>query len=343
MDLYPTDEQSEIINAAAAYLARKLPADRMPKQNSTEPGDWQELADMGWFGLGLPEEVGGLGLSVVEEALVLREFGRNLGPPAVLATLLAGHLAAAVGDAELVVALISGRRRAGFALRAGEGSGEDAGFHLLDADGADLFVLWTPDFGLLAERSAFGETTETPGLDDSVQLLAAAALDPAGVLAKVDSENFQRRARVLTAAMLVGGAEATRDLSAEYAKVRQQFGHPIGVFQAIAFKCADMAVNCEASWAALQYAAVSVRDRLAEASMYSAAALMVAGEAALKAASQSMQLHGGYGQTYEYMPHFYLKRSHIYRALGGGPKGLSPIILDLPGRARRPDLWEAFL
>src|SRR5688500_4591639 len=121
MDLYPTGDQQEIITSAQDYLAREMPADRMPKQTTTSASgrEWRGLADMGWFGLGLSEEVGGLGLSVVEEALVLREFGRNLAPPATLATVLAGHLAAAGGDAALVEALITGARRAGFAIPAG--------------------------------------------------------------------------------------------------------------------------------------------------------------------------------------------------------------------------------
>jgi alkylation response protein AidB-like acyl-CoA dehydrogenase len=330
MDLYPTDDQLEIINSASEYLAREMPADRMPKRTTTAPapGEWRGLADMGWFAMGLPEDAGGLGLSVVEEALVLREFGRNLAPPSCLATILAGHLAAAAGDGELVEALATGRLRAGFALPKGDDpKAQDGPYWLLDADGVDLFVVWTPTSGLLFDRDAFSEATPVRAFDDSVQVCGVDSLDVARVRARSDGADFQHRARLLAAAMLVGGAEATRDISAEYAKIRQQFGHPIAVFQAISHKCADMAVDCDAAFALLQYAAVCARDERPEAELYTASVKVVASHAARNAATASMQVFGGYGQTYEYMPHFYLKRAHIYQALGGGAHGESASIL----------------
>lgn len=331
MDLHPSDDQLEIITSAQDYLARELPADRMPKRTDTAATgkEWRGLADMGWFGLGLAEADGGLGLSVIEEALVLREFGRNLVPPQALATVLAAHLAAAAGDADLVAALTSGDKRAGFALPTGEAAdGLSGPYRLLDADGADLFVIWTPAGGLLAHRDGFGNTQPLNSLDASLQVLGAEALDPAAIRARDPSAGFQHRARLLAAAMLTGGAEATRDLAAEYAKVRMQFGRVIGSYQAISHPCAEMAVDAEASVSILQYAAVCVRDGSEEAEMYTAAAKLVAGEAARKAGIAAMQVHGGYGQTYEYLPHFYLKRAHIYQALGGGWRGAAAPVLD---------------
>src|SRR4051812_38042047 len=104
MDLFATTDQQEIIASAFYFLSREMPPERMPKQTSTGVSrtEWARLADMGWFGLGLPEHVGGLGLSIVEEALVMREFGRHLIPPAAMATVLAGHLAAGAGEARLI-------------------------------------------------------------------------------------------------------------------------------------------------------------------------------------------------------------------------------------------------
>jgi alkylation response protein AidB-like acyl-CoA dehydrogenase len=162
----------------------------------------------------------------------------------------------------------------------------------------------------------------------SLQVLAAATLDAGRIRARDDSPGFQHRARLLTAAMLTGGVEATRDLAAEYAKVRMQFGRVIGSYQAISHPCAQMAVGAEASVSILQYAAVCVRDGSEEAEMYTAAAKLVAGEAARKAAAAAMQVHGGYGQTYEYLPHFYLKRAHIYQTLGGAWRGEAAPVLD---------------
>jgi alkylation response protein AidB-like acyl-CoA dehydrogenase len=323
MDLHPTDDQLEIISSAADYLGREFPPTRMPRQTAAPTaGEWRGLADMGWFGMGLSEADGGLGLSIVEEALVVREFGRVLAPPSSLATVLAGHLAAAAGDAPLVEALVSGASRAGFAIPANTG-----GYWLVDADGVEVFVLWTPAGGLLADRDAFADARPVRAVDDSLQALSASGFDAGRARARLEGADFQHRARLLTAAMLTGGAEATRDISAEYAKTRQQFGHPIAVFQAISHRCADMAVDCEAAAAILQYAAVCVRDAHPEAELYAAAAKTVAGNAARNAAAGAMQIFGGYGQTYEYLPHFYLKRAHIYDALGGGPRADAEPIL----------------
>jgi alkylation response protein AidB-like acyl-CoA dehydrogenase len=331
LDLSPTSDQQEIITSAQEYLSREMPADRMPKQTSTRASDkeWRGLADMGWFSVGLPEDAGGLGLSIVEEALVMREFGRYLVPPAALATVLAGHLAVKAEDTALIEALTTGRRRAGFALPAGACADDVGGsFRMLDSDGADFFVVWTPQAALLVESDAFSDITPLPGFDQTVQVLSAGRMDANKIKVRDESTAFQHRARLLTAAILTGGLEATRDLSAEYAKVRVQFGRPIGSYQAISHPCAQMAVDAEASASILLYAAVCVRGSDEQADVYTAAAKLLSAEAALKAAVASIQLHGGYGQTYEYMPHFYLKRAQLYGALGGGAAAACGPIID---------------
>lgn len=328
MDLCPSDDQEVISNSTAEFLREEFPADRLPKQTGTHvpAAAWRSLAQMGWFGLGLDEASGGLGLSLVEEALVVREFGRVLLPPSALATILAGHIAAASEDAVLVATLTDGAVHAGFAVARDEADGAGQ-YLLLDSDGADLFVLWTRDEASLVSRDAFASIEPVEGFDASVQVCLAQGRDATRVLGSGDLGPFDDRARVLTAAMLVGGAEATRDISTVYAKTRQQFGRAIGEFQAISHRCARMAVECEASLALLHYAAVAARDGAAEAQTYCAAARLVAGNTARNAAADAMQIFGGYGQTYDYLPHFYLKRAHIYQALGDGGEAESATIL----------------
>lgn len=324
MDLHPTRDHDEISESAQEYLARELPADRAPKltETSLSPSQWRGLAEMGWLGMGLPEEAGGLGMSVVEEALVLREFGRQLVPPQALASMLAAHLALELGQAETAAALASGERRAALAAPTSESarSGPWTGaYRLVDTHRADLAIGWSSAGAFLAPLEAFRQRAVAAPLDATLEICTAEGLDAAqaGWLAS-DGSGFLPRARVLTAAMLTGGAEAVRDLTAEYAKVRHQFGRPIGAFQAIAHPCADMAVRCEAALACLFYAAVCVRDGLPERDLYAASARSVAYHANYLNAQASMQVHGGYGQTYEYLPHFYLKRAMIYGLVGGG-------------------------
>jgi alkylation response protein AidB-like acyl-CoA dehydrogenase len=324
MDLHPTRDHDEISESAAEYLTRELPADRCPKQTETAltPLQWQGLADMGWFAMGLPEEVGGLAMSVVEEALVQREFGRNLLPPSTLATMLAGHLALALGQADEAGAFASGARRAAVAVPMGADSADGpatGGYRLVDTNRADVAIGWSSNGAFLAPLGAFGNRQVVAPLDATLEISTAAALDVSRASwLKAADGGFNARARILTAAVLTGGAEAVRDISSDYAKVRHQFGKPIGSFQAIAHPLADMAVRCEASLACVLYAAVCGRDGLPERDLYAASARSVAYHACYSNSASSMQVHGGYGQTYEYMPHFYLKRAMIYGLVGGG-------------------------
>jgi alkylation response protein AidB-like acyl-CoA dehydrogenase len=324
MDLHPTRDHDEISETAADYLSRELPADRAPKltETSLTPAQWRGLADMGWFAMALPEEAGGLGMSVVEEALVLREFGRNLLPPSTLATMLAARLALELGQTEQAGALASGALRAAIAVpvQAAKINGPATGaYRLVDTHRADIAIGWSPEGAFLAPLDAFAGRVVARPVDASLEICTAEGLDAGRAFWRDDAQtDFNARARVLTAAMLTGGAEAVRDLSAEYVKVRHQFGRPIGAFQAIAHPCADMAVRCEAALSCLFYASVCVRDGLAERDLYTASARSVAYHAAYDNAAASMQVHGGYGQTYEYLPHFYLKRAMIYGLVGGG-------------------------
>src|ERR1700712_1644336 len=118
---------------------------------------------------------------------------------------------------------------------------------------------------------------------------------PATAFVPASEEDIYRRGVVLTSAMLAGVAEASRDVSVGYAKVRQQFGQAIGGFQAIKHKLSDMAVRCEAATTSAFHAALSVRQGLASAVLDSAAAKAVAGEAAMENSSHCVQVHGGMG------------------------------------------------
>jgi len=316
MDLYPTSDQVEIIDAAADFLRAELPAERLPKvtPDGLSPKAWAALAEMGWFAMGISEEDGGLGLSVIEEALVMREFGRQAAPPSILATVLAAHAAASLGDSALTAALAGGEKRACFGLL----DPRDGTYRLLDAARTEVVVVWTSDTLGIADRTAFPDQREVESMDATIQTILTGPL-PAGALKVAGAgAGVVRRATLLSAALLTGGAEATRDMSAEYAKVRVQYDKPIGAFQSIANKCANMAVACEAAYSLLQFACVAARDEKEQPDFQAAAARVVAAAAAYDGAVDTMQVFGGYGQTYEYLPHFYLKQAILIGALGGG-------------------------
>ena len=151
-------------------------------------------------------------------------------------------------------------------------------------------------------------------------------------LASADAVLFDRAA-VLSAAMLVGLAEAARDQGAAYAQERVQFGKPIGVFQAIKHPCADMAVRCEAAWSQTCYAALALRDGLGDAAFQVSAAKSLAGDAAKDNASANLQIHGGYGFTTEYDAHTLVKRTHVLNALAGTQRLHLRRVLEAPAPA----------
>jgi len=134
----------------------------------------------------------------------------------------------------------------------------------------------------------------------------------------------------MVAAMLVGIAEATRDLSAEHAKTRVQFGRPIGVHQAIKHRCADMAVRAEAAGSQMLLAALCVESGRADATFQAAAAKVVATDAAVANAASTIQVHGGMGFTSEHDAHLFLERAHVLDHLLGDRRQHLARLVELP-------------
>jgi alkylation response protein AidB-like acyl-CoA dehydrogenase len=349
MDLLPDEAQQEIIAQTAAFLDEAMPIERLRTRDKTagRPDDatWSQIAELGWFGLAIDEAKGGVGFSLVEEALLFREVGRHVGSVSLLATSLAAHVAAAAGEDALLAALIAGEKRVGWAspstppspLSAASSNGAaDLGssitgrFQVFDGEPADLWLAVDERAAVLIDPSSAVRTDPKRCLDEFSALNHAELENVTTVaLARADAVLFDRAA-VLSAAMLVGLAEAARDQGAAYAKTRVQFGKPIGVFQAIKHPCADMAVRCEAAWSQTCYAALALRDGLGDAAFQVSAAKSLAGDAATENAAANLQIHGGYGFTTEYDAHTLVKRAHILNALAGTPRMHRRRVLDAP-------------
>jgi alkylation response protein AidB-like acyl-CoA dehydrogenase len=315
MDLLPTPEQELIVAASAKYLGAEMPVERLRRANGSDAlALWPRLAEQGWFAMTLPESVdGGGGLGIVEEALVHRELGRYLAPPAVLGASLGARVATAADLPDMVARIVSGTARVGLAsLQA------DGGWQLLDTAGADLYVGWTP-------ASAWLWAADVAGADGTISIdpaisVAMMRTTPGVPVAQVPASRLPLSdvASVLLAAQLTGIAEAARDLAVAYASTRQQFGRPIGGFQAVKHQCADMAVACEAAYSMVKLAALCVAEAAVDASFAAASAKLVAVQAALGTSRATIQVHGGMGITHDCLAHFFLKRVHILEAVGGG-------------------------
>jgi alkylation response protein AidB-like acyl-CoA dehydrogenase len=314
----------------AALLAMAGDGGRMPDEL------WARIAGLGWQGLLVPEEHGGLGLSLVDMTVVCEEMGRvPLPGPYFSSAVFATNAAARLGATELLADLASGAKRGTVAVEemavagdpleavrttatpAGEGWTLD-GLKpaVADAATADWVIVIARDgdglAGFLVERPG---AEAVPGLDPTRQLgrltlsgTPARRLGPAG-----DQTALLRRiiddAAVMLCAELVGASEAAFELAADYSKSRVQFGRPIGTFQAIKHMAAEMLQDLTLARVITHYAAwcsdVDAEDREVAAGM----AKSWVGEAAIAVTSTSIQVHGAVGFTWECPAHFYYKRA----------------------------------
>jgi alkylation response protein AidB-like acyl-CoA dehydrogenase len=313
VDLTPDSDQQQLVDAAIAFLSRTLPVSRLHGGEDARLPLRALMAEQGWCSVGLAEEADGMGLGAVEEVLVLREVGRVLGPTHVLHNALAAQLAAASDQHGLAKAFAAGSAAAALAVPDGpvrcDAKDLSGPVRLYDCHDASHYLF-------LDERAAWLLTAPTPApalrpcLDKSITMTTT---DLAGlrVVAQVDGAALYNKFVLLVAAMLQGGAEATRDMICGYAKVRETFGRKIGSYQAVRHPIAEMAARCEQAKALLFYAALSMDERRGDAPAHASAALMLATRTALLNADVNIQLHGGVGLTDAYDAHLYLKRAHV--------------------------------
>lgn len=304
VDLEPTDDQRLIAESIGGLLADALPVARLREESGhaarPESAVWSSLAELGLFGMGLGEEQGGFGYGLPEEMLAARELGLVLASPLVLAQMAAAHLA----DDTLRPAIVSGEVRCAFATLAVDGTA-----WLYDGDEATHVVLLA-DGATLLPREAFGDWQASVPMDETISLAKAAA--PAGLTPR---SAVADRISLLLSAALTGMAQAATAMAVDYAGQRQQFGQAIGSFQAIKHSCADMAVRAAAADAQVRHCAITF-GRTPDDAREIAAARWLASDAAIENAKANIQVHGGMGFTAECDAHLFLKRAHLFSALG---------------------------
>lgn len=327
MDLTPSTEQLEIIDSSAAFLRDRWPITQTREMfgaaANVDSGAWRAAAEVGWFGLGLPESMGGIGCGLADEALLFREIGRSLSSGPMLSSVLGARVAAFGGHAELAGRIIGGEERVGLVVPGscdlvGPDGVVSGDVQLLDADGT-LALIATPESAVLVEVGALDDVVTVACIDPAVRLRRAVANRVAPVVAvRVADDAIERRGHVLAAAMLTGITEAVRDIASEHAKNRVQFNRPIGVNQAIKHPCADMAVRAQLSLAQTLFAALTTDEGREDADFHALSAHLVAAEAAEFATAATVQILGGIGYSFEHDAHLYVKRTHVMSRLFGG-------------------------
>ena len=289
--------------------------------------EWRQLADAGWLGLELPESLGGAGASFVETAIVLEELGRAAARSRYLGSMLAvGALTAlSPNDSrdvllERIGAGASVAFASGFSLSDGAVSGR-AEF-VADAEGASTVLLLADDGGTPTIVTSSELTVVAQPVLDETRALAIVTADGAAVSEAwplpVDPSVLRDRAAAAVACDSLGVAEAMLSATVDYVKVRQQFGRPIGSFQAVKHACADMLVQVSIARHLVNAAVARVAEG-ADASVAVSMAKSYACGAAVEVVGKAMQLHGGIGYTWESGVHTYLKRAMLNRALFGSP------------------------
>jgi alkylation response protein AidB-like acyl-CoA dehydrogenase len=309
---HPSADQLELIDALDASIGELLPIDRLHKARGETAETWSQLRELGVFDIALPEDVGGSGLGAAEEALMALSLGRRLAAPSVLATLGVAHARPTDGSASF-----QGRSVAAGFVSGGRTIivGDDEAELVLVRDGTSARVIKRPPLGNTVEDFLWGEPLRAAaGAGETV-----GEFDAAGLL----------RLRLLDAAALAGVAATALDEGVAYANMREQFGRPIGSFQAVKHHCANMAIAARCARDQTSYASVAVDAGRADAALQVECAFYVAGQAALDNAGKNIQIHGGIGFSDEANPHLFVKRAQLLAAIAGGLEAANERIADM--------------
>jgi hypothetical protein len=291
---------------------------------------WQQLGEAGVFALCLAEAAGGVGLGLAEAAIVFEELGRALVPGPLVATHLAAGLidGAAAGSAVVGLVDLPAGRPAVLPLVAE---------HL---DDLDILLTAAPEGVAAVDPRSIDATRLARPMDPLTPVWAVGAMPAGELVAGPEIAAWWRRdGTVLTAALQVGLAAWTTDLAVEYAKAREQFGRPIGGFQAVKHLCADMAVRTELARCAVQAAAVTVdQPDVGDGASAAAGAKLLADEAALANGRSCIQVHGGMGFTWEVPAHLAYKRGRVLATQFGTADQLAETLAETlaPARPKAP-------
>jgi alkylation response protein AidB-like acyl-CoA dehydrogenase len=347
VDFELSDDQRALQEAASALLGDRCPTTRVravaDESDHLDADLWAAMAEQGWPAVELPEAAGGLGLGLVETVVLCEQLGRHLAPVPFLGTVLAGlALTWAVADGEITGATSLGhddvagwierlstgdaigavawsRRPGAVTARSDGGRWTASGRSDLVVYGpaADLVVVFAEAEGSPALVVLAPEASERPAPEPAMDrtrsvgwlvladrpVVRLGGPDRAGALLD--------RAATAASAEMLGAAEHVLEMTVAYAKDRVQFGRPIGGFQAVKHRCADMLVDVEGMRSATYYAGWAVGAGDPDAAAAASVAKVWSSDAARRVMASGLQVHGGIGFTWEHDLHLFLKRSQL--------------------------------
>ncbi|MEU6539072.1 acyl-CoA dehydrogenase family protein [Streptomyces sp. NPDC047000] len=352
---FELSEEQDLLRAASRdLLAERAPIEHVrawaDRAEDVDPEVWRLTADLGWPGLGLPEEYGGAGQGLVELTILAEESGRALARGPVMSTAVVGRALAAAGSpalcAEVLPALASGADWATWAFAEPHAPWSVDGVHataradgggfvldgvktaVQDAGGARRLLVTARQDGLpasfLVDRTTPGVTVRRQRVLDLTRSFHEVRFEsvrvPAGRRLAAGPGEIQRlldEASVLRCADALGVMERMLRLTVEHTTSRVQFGRPIGTFQAVKHACADMALRVHGARAVTGYAAMAADAGAGDAGRAACAAASYVAAAAGEVAGRALQLHGGIGFTWEHELHLHLRRARADSVLYG--------------------------
>ncbi len=353
-----SEEQEELRRTVRAFLEQKSPESAVREQMETEqgydPAVWRQMGEqLGLQGLAIPEEFGGSGYSYVELGIVLEEMGRALLCAPYFSTVaLAANLLVHSGDdaakKDYLPGIASGDTIATVAFTEPSGKWDEAGITMeatptgdgYTLTGTKSFVLDGHTASLILVLARTGKGVSVFAVDGNAaglirtplstmdQTRKQARLELTSTRARLvgtEGEGWAAMSRTLDlaavalAAEQVGGAQKVLEMAVQYAKDRVQFGRPIGSFQAIKHKCADMLLEVESAKSAAYYGMWCASELNDELPSVASLAKAYCSEAYFHAAAENIQIHGGIGFTWEHPAHLYFKRAKSSELLFGDP------------------------
>jgi alkylation response protein AidB-like acyl-CoA dehydrogenase len=357
MDFDLSKAQKLLQQSARDFFARELKPERVRELMATDTGYdddlWRAMADQGWTGLIIPEDFGGLGLSVVDLIAVCEEMGRACLPGPFLSTLWAAALIDSAGSEgqrkQYLEPIAAGDMKATVAMLEEDADWNPAAVGLCvekdgreyrlkgrkefvtDAEVADLIIcVARGNDGLILAPVAKGakgmKIAATPGVDATRKLYSVEFDDVVAPEADTLAFNLRTQSAVESAtntavvalcAEMLGVMQWTLETGVEYAKSRQQFGKPIGVYQAVQHQLADMFLMTESSRSAVYYAAWAVSENDPAAKLAVSVAKACCSDAAREVGNRGAQVHGGIGFTWEHNLQLYYKRAKASEIMFG--------------------------
>jgi alkylation response protein AidB-like acyl-CoA dehydrogenase len=325
-----TDDQHAIKRTAKDFLADRFTFERVRELAESRRYDdaaWREMCELGWAGIFVDERYGGQGLGMVELVILMEELGYALAPVPFLSNAAAGLALLYAGTPEQrerwLPGIASGEARGTVGLLS-----DDEARLVPDADSAEVIVIFTGVGGFVAERSAAEvEPIETMDPTRRFARVRAGRGDPL----VGDGGDAPYRIATTVAAELTGVGQRAMEMAVEYARERKQFGRPIGAYQAVSHRCAQMLLEVEGARSASYYAGWSADAEPETLPLAASMAKAYASDAGWRVTASSLQVHGGIGFSWEHDLHFLLKRAKVDGLLYGSAGELRDDVAALSG------------